>query len=211
MALACMTVDHLAASGILGIPYISFFYSLLRGIGRIAFPLYAFLLVEGFIHTHSVRRYIFRLFIMGIICEVPYDMAIFGKVFDFRIQNICFTLMLCLVMLYCIDTLVMKGYHREIWIPVLLGIIIGYSLKLDYGVSGVILVLVLYLFRNRHLFRGLGVAFIYMSSPMGILSVVPMELYDENRKNEYKYLFYVYYPLHLAVIGCVRLLLSTWT
>ena len=69
-------------------------YRIFRIIGRLAFPIYAFLLTEGFRHSHDRKKYFFRLLLMGIVSEVPFDLAFFNQVYNFTVQNIGFTLAL---------------------------------------------------------------------------------------------------------------------
>ena len=66
----------------------------LRYIGRLAFPIFCFLLVEGFLHTHDVKRYVERLFLFGLLSEVPFDMAFFRTPFHWGNQNVYWTLAL---------------------------------------------------------------------------------------------------------------------
>jgi len=67
---------------------------LLRYVGRLAFPIFCFLLVEGFVHTHDVKRYIRRLLLFGLISEVPFDLAFFRTPFNPTNQNVYWTLAL---------------------------------------------------------------------------------------------------------------------
>ena len=66
----------------------------LRFTGRLAFPIFCFLLVEGFVHTHDVKKYVRRLFLFALISEVPFDLAFFRTPFDFSAQNVYWTLAL---------------------------------------------------------------------------------------------------------------------
>ena len=66
----------------------------LRFTGRLAFPLFCLLLVEGFVHTHNVKGYLGRLVLFGLLSEVPFDLAFFRTPFDFSAQNVYWTLAL---------------------------------------------------------------------------------------------------------------------
>ncbi len=116
IAIITMLIDHTAATildRIMALRGINSLYGdhmttiqyanlTMRLIGRIAFPIFCFLLVEGFIHTRSKWKYTLRLAIFALISEIPFDLAFQGKVFDMRSQNVFFTL--------TIGMLVMMGF-----------------------------------------------------------------------------------------------------
>ena len=103
IAVISMLVDHAAvvffvASREVGRPLLSAdLYIVLRCIGRLAFPLYAFLLAEGFFHTRSVEKYLLRLFLFGVMSEIPFDLAFRGVWLEGTYQNVYFTLALGLL------------------------------------------------------------------------------------------------------------------
>ena len=84
IAILSMTIDHI---GYLLFPKVT----LLRIVGRIAFPIFAYLIAEGFVHTGDVKKYLLRLGIFAILSEIPYDLVISGNVLDLEQQNIFFT------------------------------------------------------------------------------------------------------------------------
>lgn len=97
IALITMFLDHFAR-----INYPDLY--ILKVVGRLAFILYAFLLVEGFTHTKSSKHYFFRLFMFALLSEIPYDLAFGGQWFDSSRQNIFFTLLAGLSALMVIDS-----------------------------------------------------------------------------------------------------------
>ena len=104
IAIISMLIDHFAVAVYSQLEnYQMGVYTLMRGIGRIAFPIYCFLLVEGFCHTHDIMKYIKRCFIFALISEIPFDLAVHGNVFDLSSQNVFFTMTLGLCTLYAIS------------------------------------------------------------------------------------------------------------
>ena len=100
IAMLTMLIDHIAASGLIfllidaGMSTRLYFIS--RMIGRIAFPIYVFLLVEGFVHTKDIKKYIIRIALFALISEVPFDLAFYNTVFDIYHQNFMWELLICM-------------------------------------------------------------------------------------------------------------------
>ena len=97
-------------------------YTTMRLIGRIAFPIFCFLLVEGFLHTRNVKKYAVRLALFAAISEIPFDLALFNKTLEFSHQNVFFTLLIGLLTLIGFKTLKEKvdnTENKKSWLPVL--------------------------------------------------------------------------------------------
>jgi uncharacterized membrane protein YeaQ/YmgE (transglycosylase-associated protein family) len=96
-------------------------YTVMRLIGRIAFPIFCFLLVEGFLHTRNATKYAVRLALFAAISEIPFDLALFNKAWDFNHQNVFFTLLIGLLTLICFRLLKEKadGSENKSWLTAL--------------------------------------------------------------------------------------------
>lgn len=124
-------------------------------IGRMAFPIFAFMAVEGFIHTHNLRRYLLRLLIGAILSEIPFNLMYGGSIFYPYHQNVLWIFLLSLLILSLIEKC------RSRFQPVLAvllsvglaaaGYLIGYITMVDYYGVGILTVLTFYIFRKRNL------------------------------------------------------------
>lgn len=178
-------------------------------VGRLAFPLFCFLLVEGFIHTGNVKKYMMRLFLFALISEIPFDLALYGKCFDPSSQNVFFTLFLGVCMLWLIQKCgIRQGRQIVIFI---LAVLAAFVLRTDYSGLGICFIFILYQFYHRVRFK-LGLftvvsAAVYMNQPQdmtSIISIFPMWLYNGRRGLSCKYFFYIFYPAHLMILGLIR-------
>ena len=117
----------------------------LRGIGRLAFPIFCFLLVEGFFHTSSRKKYAFRLFLFALISEIPFDLAFNSSLLEFTYQNVMFTLLFGLLTIWGMEK---ARFVRPLLaiLPAAAGIFIGWLFQADYDWRGIILIIVLYVF-----------------------------------------------------------------
>ena len=192
---------------------------LLRGIGRMAFPIYCFLLVEGFHYTHSRRKYAARLFVFALISEVPFDMALNQSVLEFSYNNVFFTLFLGLLVIMAADW-VMERFSSDnltseigrITLLVVIGMVgcalASYVISCDYGASGVIAIYIMYLLRSK---RELGFALAVVSlgvfsgelELLALLMLIPLHFYNGTRGKQHKYFFYAFYPLHLLLLALI--------
>ena len=195
IAIVAMTIDHLGATLI---PLESF-----RIIGRITMPIMCYFIGEGYRHTHDVKKYLARLFIFAILSEIPFDLAMNGgQLFYPYSQNVFFTLFLGLLGIYLFEK-----YRQGIGgVAIVLCGAAASFLHTDYGFYGVLLIAGLYLWgeSTRGLFLvlvGLNLLFYLGTVQMySAFAFLPLALYSGERGPSLKYLYYVYYPLHLLVL-----------
>lgn len=195
IAIVSMALDHTGA-----VLYPSQIW--LRCLGRIAFPIFCFLIVEGFFHTHDVRRYMGRLGVFALISEIPYDLAFRGVPLEYAHQNVFFTLLIGIGMMVLLER------NRE-WLVkaviLLLAMWLAVLIRSDYNFRGVLLIFVFYIFHES---RWLAVTaggfwnFLYQGviQKYGVLSVLPLALYNGERGRKMKYFFYIFYPAHLLLL-----------
>ena len=195
IAIVSMALDHTGA-----VLYPSQIW--LRCLGRIAFPIFCFLIVEGFFHTHDVRRYMGRLGVFALISEIPYDLAFRGVPLEYAHQNVFFTLLIGIGMMVLLER------NRE-WpvkaVILLLAMWLAVLIRSDYNFRGILLIFVFYIFHES---RWLAVTaggfwnFLYQGviQKYGVLSVLPLALYNGERGRKMKYFFYIFYPVHLLLL-----------
>ncbi|MEG2123381.1 MAG: TraX family protein [Clostridium sp.] len=215
IAMTIMLIDHMGTAliqkGVMSTDYNESWYMvaiLMRLVGRLAFPIFAFLLVEGFLHTHDVKRYFLNLAVFAVISEVPFDLAIFDRVWEGNYQNVYFTLAIGLLTLILLDRLENRRILQGVTILLACGT--ATLLKTDYGALGILMMTGLYLFRKdprKQLTAGAVIAFIESWSYGGIaaLAFIPIRFYYGERGNTtFKYVFYWFYPVHLFLLYIIR-------
>ncbi len=152
IAIVTMVIDH---TGFVCYKWLGWSdsYLLLRRIGRIAFPIFAFLLVEGFRHTRNRRAYLRNLFVFCLISEIPFDLALTGWDTRNETQNIFFTLFLGLLVLLALDALSVRCERGPILrfltpllslLPIAAGMCLAEWLRVDYHLWGVLLIVLIY-------------------------------------------------------------------
>ena len=193
-----------------------------RMIGRLAFPIYCFLLVEGYCHTSDVKKYAKRLFIFALISEVPFDLAFYNKL-GFVHQNIFFTLFIGLAAIYILDNREGKyNFNKNTVVliktaVILISCVLATLLSVDYSAVGIIYILVFYFTRNYDKFKRfitivpimLIVNFSASIFQQFSLLALPL-LYSYNGelgpKNKILQIsFYVAYPLHLMIFYIIKI------
>lgn len=200
LAMLAMTADHIGAVFFPEIP-------LLRWIGRLAMPVLCFFIGEGLRHTRSPRRYLLRLTWFALLSELPFDLAFYGGI-EWGHQNVYFTLALGLLALWAIQSRGMEG-----WLLALTAALAAELLGCDYGMYGVLLILLLDRFhsaRSEQLAAAalLNLAFFGLQTQTLSLIALPLLwLYNGKRGRDDRRLFYLYYPAHLCVLGILRFVL----
>lgn len=178
-------------------------------VGRIAFPIYAFLLVEGFCYTHDRRKYGIRLFVFALISEIPWNLEHCGRFF-YPSQNVFFTLFLGYLGLCAAEKfLKVSGGERTKYAGILfLLLLISLFLRADYGASGFGFVLIMYFLRKAPVFRALAGSCILSSTWKAGLSFIPIAFYNEKRGfiqgRVLQILFYAIYPVHMLLLFWIR-------
>ena len=179
---------------------------ILRLIGRLAFPIFCFLLVEGFLHTHDVKKYIRRLLLFGAVSEIPFDMAFFRVPFYGGDQNVYWTLALGVTAMAAMQHFQNAEGHLT-WKGGLAAVgcaLLAELAATDYGAIGVALIVALYLTRNsrtQQSILGAGMMLFELTAP---LAFVLTWFYNGQRgrcPQWAKWAFYLFYPVHLTVLG----------
>lgn len=146
LAMVLMLCDHMWASVIPGNDWMT-------SIGRIAFPIFAFLLVEGYFHTRSVKKYALRLLIFAIISEIPFNLVVSSSIIYPFHQNIMWTLLLALGLMHWNEQVKISGKEWKRIAVAVVSILLGYAagvlLFVDYFQAGVVTVLIFYFFRKQ--------------------------------------------------------------
>ena len=218
--IACVTmfIDHFGHSIVpyLPVPYMVKLYYLCRIIGRIAFPIYCFLLVEGMAHTRSPIKYILRLGVGILLAELPFDILFEGG-FTWAYQSVMVTLTLGAIMLLCMKKTEKKGLKLLLVIPFAA---LAELAKCDYGGWGIVMIAVFALFErpipqtvvlllvNACMeSAALPVFGIPVSVQLfAVFAMVPIALYSGRkltRSRAVQWGFYLFYPVHLLILWLV--------
>ena len=206
--IACLSmfIDHLGAvcfSGMMGF----------RIIGRLAFPIYCFLLVEGAVHTHDMKKYILRMGIFALISEVPFDLAFYHRLVYTEHQNVFFTLGLGLLAIWFlehpIEQLDIPDVLYKLLVIIAAGLIAEFF-NTDYGFTGIAVICIFYYLRGQPQLK-YPIAAILLAAMGGVefyavLALIPILLYNGQRGRQTKvmqYGFYIFYPAHLLLIAAL--------
>jgi len=217
LALLAMCLDH---AGLSLFPAASY----LRAIGRMAFPLYCFLLVQGFVHTRDVRAYGRRLLLFALVSEIPFDLLIFGRLSSGVEQNVLFSLLFSLMALTAYDAL--RDRPLQAYLVCCALAVSAMALRLSFGWLSVVLCLCFYGARESRLRTALlasGALTLYalslllsgvdrswaLTSFCSLLSLPLILLYSGKpgpRRPWLSFAFYAAYPAHLLLLYWLRAL-----
>lgn len=208
LALITMTLDHI---GLQLFPQVE----ILRILGRLALPIFAYMIAEGCHYTRSRTRYLAAMAAMALVCQIVYFFAM-GSLY----QCILVTFSLSIALIYLTDHAI-RSQSAAAWLAALLGIGAAYFLSnvlpgllpgtgygIDYRFAGIVLPVLIYLGRTKReklLLTALGLVLLALQSGtrqwFALLALLPLALYSGKRgRRNMKYLFYIYYPAHLVVI-----------
>lgn len=148
----------------------------LTNLGRLAFPLFAFMIVEGYFHTSNLKKYVKRLFILALLSEIPFNLMTSASVINPFEQNVIWTFLIGLFLIHLNEKARKKGKN---WLTILTGVgsigfgyVLGLLLMVDYYYAGVFIVLVFYYFRGRKWWHFLGqlifLLYIYLVMMQGL-------------------------------------------
>ncbi len=202
-------------------------YPVMRLIGRTAFPLFVWLLVEGFFHTSSRKKYLGRMAFFALVSELPFDLALYGRP-DRQGQNVFFTLSISLVMLVFLERAMdacqrkrQAGEKAFLQTLAAVGTVAAAMAAaelfcVDYGGSGPLLAALFYCYKRKGS-PGLAVSFLIFCLSMGLLtamveifgivSVPLIARYNGKRTGRGRgRLFYLFYPLHLLILYGISML-----
>ena len=235
VAIVCMFIDHFAA--IILSDYVNTLLQLtnndytlvtrnpvyiamlvMRCIGRLGFPIFCFLLIEGFLHTHNKVKYAFRLFLFALISEIPFDYGFNHTFLEFGYQNVFFTLFIGLVVLMLYEEIEGRLHEKRIQATLLQalvlvgGILLAELLQTDYSGLGIITIAIMYYFhQNKKKETIFGCLALTVGTPIEIFAfaIYPLTArYNGQRGLNLKYLFYAFYPVHIFLLAYASQLLG---
>lgn len=229
MAMVLMFCDHLWATVVPGNDW-------LTDIGRLAFPIFAFMTVEGYFHTRNLKKYVLRLFVFALISEIPFNLMLGSRIFYPIHQNVLWTFLLGIAMIRWNE----KAKNAPVWRRILraassvaVGFLVGTVTMVDYFGAGVLMVLTFYFLRGRKWwqFAGQLIVLYYINTEIlsgfsyqwelfgrtvwvvrqsfAVLALIPIWLYrgrQGHHSKAFRWLCYGFYPAHMLLLALIRML-----
>ena len=218
LAVVSMLIDHM---GFTLFPYVLW----MRCVGRVAFPIFCFLIAEGCAHTHDRKRYAARLLLFALLSELPFNLMCTGQWFSLQYQNVLWTLLAGALICWCVDWALRKKTPAAF---LLTGAAVAAAFCLlelagtDYGGWGALLVVLFYGVRRvscgtvvKRMAQAVGLA-VFSIGIMGGVSIelwslaalLPLWLYNGRRgysNRVVQYGFYAFYPVHILILSLIAL------
>ena len=181
-------------------------------IGGLAFPIFCFLIVEGFHHTSDIKKYVLRLLIFAIITEFIYDIANGNSWFYFNNQNVMFTLLISLLTITGIH--MFSGNLLSQSLCFFAGIFASHFINSDFGTLGygVILTTLMYTTREKKLFFNIACPLLTIVASLSnyyllaLLAFIPINLYNGKQGFKCTYLFYAIYPVSILILHLIGMI-----
>ena len=229
LAMFFMLLDHLWATVVPGNEW-------LTCLGRLAFPIFAFLIAEGYFHTRDLKKYMRRLLICAVITEIPFNLMCSGRIFYPIHQNVLWTFLIALVLIRWNEKLRQAKIWRRClrWaVSLFLGFLLGTLTMVDYYGYGVMMVLVFYFFRGRNWwnylaqfaglfwinwelmgglvyeFEALGRIWVLHQQGLALLALIPIWLYRGRKGFDrpwFRKFCYLFYPAHMLILALLQML-----
>ena len=220
IAACTMFIDHMGYTLFPGVMW-------LRCIGRVAFPIFCFLIAEGCVHTHDRKKYALRLLVFAVLSEIPFNLMTGRAVWNPYDQNVLWTLLLGAAVCWSIDG-VLKRRTAPAFVLTGAAMVAAFWLLevfcTDYGGWGMLLVAMFYGVRRapygqaaKMAAQAVGLAFFCIGVMGGVTielwaltALVPIWLYNGQRGFSHKavqYGFYAFYPLHILILSLIALYL----
>ena len=229
MAMAFMLCDHLWGTIIQGNDW-------LTCIGRLTFPIYAFMIVEGYFHTKNLKKYVGRLLIFAILSEIPFNLAMGSGLFYPIHQNVLWSFLISIGLIHWNEKVKEKQVWKRILVEiasVCIGYVVGLITFVDYYHAGILMVLVFYFFRHKKWWCYLGqfICMWYINCDMlgglqyemnvlgqtyfisrqgfALLALIPIWFYKGKQGYHSKtlqFIYYAFYPVHLLILGILKFL-----
>lgn len=205
-------------------------------IGRLAFPIYAFMIVEGYFHTSNLKKYAKRLFLFAILSEIPFNLVMGSRLFFPISQNVLWSFLISIGLIHWNE----KTKGKPFWKRILVGLVTfciayigGIITFVDYYHAGILMALTFYFFRGRKWWDYLaqllclwyincemlggfgyevtlfGSTYFFPRQGLALLALVPIWLYNGKQGYHSKKLqtfYYLFYPLHLLILGILKML-----
>ena len=216
LAMLLMLCDHLQLTLLPELP-------ILRCVGRLAFPLFAFMAVEGYLRTRSLKNYLLRLLMLAVISEIPFDLLVSGSVFYPVHQNVIWTRVLGLCCIWAFENIAADRQRLLSAVVIIASLGAAIIADVDYSSAGVLTLLAFYAFRgstvrcrllqllslgfiNLVLLGGVELTFPYQA--LAVLSLPIIWLYDGSQgphNGFIKAANYLFYPAHMLMLALLAI------